>query len=71
MNLGFWDAKERDSTLLIEEPDARRRVAIKEYHIGLVGKRFPTNFSPSWLKHSIISSLFFWAWVMPDVDTSL
>ena len=27
-------------------------------------------FSPSRLKHSIISSLFFWVGIMPDVDTS-
>ena len=28
------------------------------------------SFSPSRLKHLIISSLFFWAGIMPDVDTS-
>ena len=28
------------------------------------------SFSPSRLKHSIISSLIFWAGIMPDVDTS-
>ena len=27
-------------------------------------------FSPSRLEHSIISSLFFWAGIMSDVDTS-
>ena len=28
------------------------------------------SFSPSRLKHSIISSLIFWVGIMPDVDTS-